>query len=84
MRRKTFAPNAIIIGVLVGILVYVSTEDVILTAIAAIGVSVVGWIAISWIEKLISRGIDAGAAAIQKGIQNRKENKEDNDNNDEK
>ena len=84
MRRKTFAPNAVIIGVLVGILVYVSTENVVLTVIAAIGVSVVGWIAISWIEKIISRGIDAGVAAIQKGVQNRKENNQNNDNNDEK
>ena len=55
MRRKTFAPNAVIIGVLVGILVYISTENVVLTVIAAIGVSVVGWIAIFWIEKIILR-----------------------------
>ncbi len=81
MRRKTYAPNAIIIGFLVGLLVYVSTENIVLTALAAIGVSVVGWIAISWIEKLISRGIDAGAAAIQKSIQNKKENKENNNDN---
>ena len=73
MRRKTYAPNAIIIGVLIGIAVYATTESIVLTILAAVGVSVVGWILISLIEKAISRGVDAAAAGIKKGIENKKE-----------
>ncbi len=73
MRRKTYAPNAIIIGILIGIVVYVSTENIVLTILATVGVSVVGWIVISLIEKAISRGVDAAANAIKKGIDNKKE-----------
>ena len=40
--RKTYAPNAIVIGFLVGLLVAVKV-NVILGILAGLGVSVLGW-----------------------------------------
>ena len=44
--KKTYAPNAIIIGILVGILVAVKV-NAILGILAGLGVSVLGWVLIS-------------------------------------
>lgn len=44
--RKTYAPNAIVIGFLVGLLVAVKV-NVILGILAGLGVSVLGWVLIS-------------------------------------
>ena len=54
--RKTYAYNSIIIGVLVGLLAWVSTENVVLGILACVGVSIVGFVIIRIIEKAIGKG----------------------------
>ena len=44
--RKTYAYNSIIVGVLVGLLAWVSTENVVLGILACVGVSIVGFVII--------------------------------------
>ena len=67
--RKTYAYNSIIIGVLVGLLAWVSTENVVLGILACVGVSVVGFV----IEKAIGKGIDAATDAAAKAYRKHKE-----------
>ena len=71
--RKTYAYNSIIIGVLVGILAWASTESVVLGILACVGVSVVGFVIIRVIEKAIGKGIDATTDAAAKAYQKHKE-----------
>ena len=71
--RKTYAYNSIIIGVLVGILAWASTENVVLGILACVGVSVVGFVIIRVIEKAIGKGIDAATDAAAKAYQKHKE-----------
>ncbi len=73
--KKTYAPNAIIIGVLVGILAVVKLGPV-LGVLAGIAVTVIGWIAIRFIEKLIGKGVDAAGSAISKAVNKNRENKQ--------
>lgn len=73
--RKTYAYNSIIIGVLVALLVYVSTESVALGILTLLGVSVVGFIVIRLIENAIGAGVNKAADAASKAWQNRKQNK---------
>ncbi len=73
--RKTYAYNSIIIGVLVGLLVYVSTESILLGILALVGVSVVGFILIRLLENAISKGVDTAVDAASRGIQKRREQK---------
>lgn len=58
MRRKTNAPTSVSIGTLVGIMVAVSTDNLVLGILAFVGVTVLGWIAIRTIEKVIWKGAD--------------------------
>lgn len=71
--RKTYAYNSIIIGVLVGILAWASTENVVLGILACVGVSVVGFVIIRVIEKAIGKGVDAAANAAAKAYRKHKE-----------
>ena len=71
--RKTYAYNSIIIGVLVGLLAWVSTENVVLGILACIGVSIVGFVIIRLIEKAIGKGVDAAADAAAKAYRKHKE-----------
>ena len=73
--RRTYAYNSIIIGVLIGILVYTTTRNVALTVLAGIGVSVVGFIIIRLIENAISKGVDKASDKIQEAYHRRKEQK---------
>ena len=75
--RKTYAYNSIIIGVLVGILAWASTESAVLGIVACIGVSIVGFVLIRLIEKAIGKGVDAAVDAATKAYQKRKEQKEE-------
>lgn len=79
--RKTYAYNAIIIGVLVGLLVYVSAENLVLGILACLGISIVGFVLIRFIENAIGKGVDTAVDAASKAIQNRKQAKEDQKNN---
>ncbi|MBQ4382425.1 MAG: hypothetical protein II794_06800 [Oscillospiraceae bacterium] len=76
MRRKTFAFNSIIIGVLLGLLVWATTENVVLGVVTAVGVSVVGFFLIRFLENLLYKGVDAAADKIGQAIQKKKEEKE--------
>ena len=71
--RKTYAYNSIVIGVLVGLLAWVSTDNMILGILACIGVSIVGFVVIRLIENAIGKGVDAAANAASKAIQRRRE-----------
>ncbi len=74
--RRTYSYSSIIIGVLVALLVYASTNNIALTILALVGVSVVGFILIRFLEKLLYKAADKGVDAVQKAIQNRKNNKD--------
>ena len=71
--KKTYAYNSIILGMLVGLLVWVSADNIVLGILACIGVSVVGFIIIRFIEKAIGKGVDAAVGAAQRAYQNHKE-----------
>ena len=71
--KKTFAYNSITIGVLVGLLAWASTKNVVLGVLACVGVSVVGFVIIRLIEKAIGKGVDAAADAVAKAYQKHKE-----------
>lgn len=74
MRRKTYAYNSVIIGVLVGILAYVSTENIVLGVLACLGVSIVGFVVIKLIENAVYAGVDKAVDAASNAIQKRKQN----------
>ena len=62
--RRTYAPNSIVIGVLLGMLVYFKFDSMILGILAAIAISVVGWLAIRAIERAVAKGVDKASEAI--------------------
>ena len=72
--KKTYDPNAIIIGILVGILVAVKV-NAILGILAGLGVSVLGWVLISSLERGADRAGDTLDDAIHKKISDRKDKK---------
>ena len=71
--RKTYAYNSIIIGMLVGLLAWASTKNVVLGVLACVGVSIVGFVIIRLIEKAIGKGVDAAADAVAKADRKHKE-----------
>ena len=73
--RKTYAYNSIIFGVLLGILVYCTTESIALTILTGIGVSVVGFFLIRMLEKALYKGADKAAEKITEAYHRRKEQK---------
>ena len=62
--RKTYAYNSIIIGVLLAMLAYASTNSAAIAVLTGLAVSVIGFIAIRLIENGISRGVDKAADKI--------------------
>ena len=79
--RKTYAYNSIIIGVLVGLLVGVSTENIVLAILALLGISIVGFVVIRFLEKLLwkalNKGVDAATDAAGKAYRNYKARKDE-------
>ena len=71
--RKTYAYNSIIFGVLLGLLAWASTKNVVLGVLACVGVSIVGFVIIRLIEKAIGKGVDAAADAVAKAYRKHKE-----------
>ena len=61
------------IGVLVGLLAWASTENVVLGVLTCVGVSIVGFVIIRLIEKAIGKGVDAAADAAAKAYRKHKE-----------
>ncbi len=72
--RRTYAPNAIVIGVLVGLLVAVKA-NVVLGVLAGLGVSVLGWVLIRAFENAMYKAGDAAEDAIRKKLDERKNKK---------
>ena len=71
--KKTFAYSSITIGVLVGLLAWASTENVVLGVLACVGVSIIGFVIIRFIEQAIDKGIDVAADAAVKAYRKHKE-----------
>jgi threonine/homoserine/homoserine lactone efflux protein len=71
--RKTSAYNSLIIGAMIGMLVWVSTNSAVLGILAWVGISLVGFVAIRALEKATYKGADAAADAIKKAYQQHKE-----------
>ena len=68
MRRKTFAYNSIIIGALLGMLVWAYTENTALGIAAAVVISVAGFFAIRGLEHALDIGSQAAADALARKI----------------
>ena len=74
--RKTYAYNSVIFGVLFAILAYAwSGGNIVITIIAGIGVSVVGFIIIRLIEKALYKGADKLGEKVSDAYQKHKEQK---------
>lgn len=73
--RRTYAYNSIIIGFLLGILVYATSKSVVLGIVTGLGVSVVGFIIIRAIEKAIDKGVDKASEKISQSYHQHKEKK---------
>ena len=58
---------------LVGLLAWASTENVVLGVLACVGVSIIGFVIIRLIEKAIGKGVDAAADAAAKAYRKHKE-----------
>lgn len=76
--RKTYAYNSVVIGILLGMLVYASTSNVVLAILTCLGVSIVGFVIIRVIENAIDKGIDKAGDAISNAVKKHKENKDNN------
>lgn len=63
--RKTYAPNAIIVGVFVGLLVALKV-NIVIGVIAGLAVSILGWVLIRAFENAVYRAGDAAEDAIRK------------------
>ena len=73
--HKTYAPTAITIGILLGILIGMETNPV-LGVIAAIGISVGGWVLIRFLENSLQHAGDAAVDAISRKMQENKQNQQ--------
>ena len=62
--RKTYAYNSVIIGSLLGILIWAETESIVLGVLAAIAVTIIGFIVIRLLENILSAGADKAADAV--------------------
>ena len=56
--RKTYAYNSITIGILLGILVWISANSAILGILTGLAVSVVGFFIIRMLENAVNKGVD--------------------------
>ncbi len=70
--RRTYAYNSILFGILIGMLVGVSTDNAALAVLAGLGVSIVGFIAIRLIENALCAGVDMAVDKMTGAHQRRK------------
>lgn len=68
---RTYAPNAIIIGILIGVVVALKV-NVVLGVIAALAVSILGWVLIRAFENAVYKAGNAAEDAIRKKLNERK------------
>lgn len=72
--RRTYAPNAIIIGGLLGVLVAVKV-NMILGILVGLGVSILGWVLIRTCENVMDKAGNAVEDAIKKKLDERNRRK---------
>ncbi len=72
MRRKTWAYNGIVIGFLIGLWVWGLTQSTPLAVLAGIGVSIVAFLGIRFLENLIYNGAEKAEEKIREAYENRK------------
>ena len=65
--KETYAPNAIVIGVLFGIVVTLKT-NMILGILVGLAISILGWILIRAFEDTVERAVDKAGNAIEDTI----------------
>ena len=63
--RKTYAYNSIFIGIMLALLVQVSTENIVLAVITLLGVSILGFVVIRALENALYK---AGDMAVDKAM----------------
>lgn len=73
--RKTYAYNGIIFGVLIGILLWASTENEVLGIVGAVVGSIVCFLIIRGIENLIYSGVNKASSAITRKLDEAHKNK---------
>ena len=73
--RRTYAYKSIIIGFLVGLLIAVSSENIVLAVVVGLAISVVGFIVIRFLENALSKGIDKAVDKASDAYRRRKEQK---------
>ena len=73
--RRTYAYSGIIFGFLIGLLVWGTTNNIVLSVLAGIGVSVVAFIIIRVIENALYKGASKVADKAQQAYRDRKEQK---------
>ena len=77
--KKTYAYNSVIIGVVLGILVWATTENMVLGILACFAVSVVGFIAIRFLENLVSKGAEKAYDTAKKAYKKHQNNQNEGD-----
>lgn len=74
--RKTYKYNGIIIGLLLGALVYAKTKNSVLGIIVAVAGSILCFLAIQTIERMIEKGVDKAVDAASNAIKRKKAEKQ--------
>ena len=72
--HTTYAPTAILFGIIIGFVVAVQV-NVVLGVLAGLGISVGGWIAIQAIEKALYRTLQSGMDAVTRKISEKSQKK---------
>lgn len=72
--RKTYAPTAIVLGAVIGILI-AAADHIVLGILAGVAISVIGWIAIRAFEKVVYKATESAANTIKKKIYEKKKQK---------
>ena len=73
--RKTYAYNSITIGILLGILVWISANSAILGILTGLAVSVVGFFIIRMLENAVNKGVDKVSEKVSDAYHRRQEQK---------
>ena len=73
--RKTYAYNSIIFGILLGILIGISTKSAVIGILAGLGIAVVGFVIIRLLENALYKGADKLTDKATEAIERRKAEK---------
>ena len=72
MRRKTYAHNSVILGLLVALYIWASSGKTALAIAAFIAISVIGFLLIRAAEKALYKGADKAVDAVADAIKKKK------------